>query len=69
MAEMGNHRPPQPVHIRGTGKGEELVIRRGREPGRKEANQGYHRTSRDSTSINPKLHKPIDPDMPSMPPA
>jgi hypothetical protein len=68
MAEKNGHRPPQPVHVAGTGKGEERVIRRGREPGRKEGNQGFHRTTRDSTSINPKAHRPIDPDMPYLPP-
>lgn len=59
--------PDLPSHTKGTPKGEERVMRHGREPGRGDENG--HRTARDSTSINPDLHGPIDPRMPQMPPA
>jgi hypothetical protein len=60
--------PPEPTHVPGTLRGEELVQKKGREPGRGERGSKYHRTSRDSTSINPKAHGPIDPRMPQIPP-
>jgi len=60
-------RPDLPSHTPGTPKGEELVRREGREPGRQDKEP--HRTARDSTSINPDAHGPIDPQMPEMPPA
>ena len=61
--------PPKPVHVAGTHKGEELVMRRGRESGRgKQGSKGY-RTARDSTSVNADSREPIDPRMPEMPPA
>jgi hypothetical protein len=56
------------VHVPGTSKGEELVIRAGREPGREEDRRDY-RSARDSTSINPRERNPIDPRMPNLPPA
>jgi hypothetical protein len=56
-----------PAHTPGTPKGEERVRRHGHEPGRE--NQQLGRTARDSTSINPKAHDPIDPRMPHLPPA
>jgi hypothetical protein len=56
-----------PSHTPGTSKGEELVQKEGREAGRH--NRGFHRTARDSTSINPEAHGPIDPRMPQIPPA
>jgi hypothetical protein len=56
-----------PSHTPGTPKGEERVRREGREPGRH--TKGPNRTARDSTSINPESHGPIDPRMPQMPPA
>ncbi len=55
------------AHTPGTPKGEERVRRHGREPGRNKERLG--RTARDSTSINPAAHEPIDPRMPHMPPA
>lgn len=64
---MGLHkRPPEPVHIKGTKRGEEYAIDHGREHGR----GGHHyRSARDSTSINASLREPIHPAMPSIPPA
>jgi hypothetical protein len=59
--------PDLPAHMPGTPKGEERVMRHGREPGRGDAQA--HRTARDATSINPEAHGPIDPRMPQMPPA
>jgi hypothetical protein len=60
-------RPDLPAHTPGTPKGEEVVIRHGREPGR--GDPRAHRTARDSTSVNPEAHGPIDPRMPHLPPA
>jgi hypothetical protein len=51
----------------GTPKGEERVLRHGREAGR--GDRQSHRTARDSTSINPQAEDPIDPRMPHLPPA
>jgi hypothetical protein len=51
-------------HTEGTNRGEEVVQRKGPEPGR----QTGTRTARDSTSINPDAREPIDPRMPHMPP-
>jgi len=59
-------RPPQPVHVPGTIKGEELALTH-KEPGRGEGKQ--YRSSRDSTGINAKARAPIHPKMPSIPPA
>jgi hypothetical protein len=56
-----------PAHTSGTPKGEELVRRKGREGGR--SSRPPHRTARDSTSIRPSAHGPIDPRMPHLPPA
>jgi hypothetical protein len=56
-----------PTHTWGTHKGEELVSKRGREPGREEG--GLARTARDSTSVNPEGREPIDSRMPHIPPA
>lgn len=53
-------------HTEGTSRGEEVIMNKGPEPGRE---GGKTRTSRDSTSINPKAAGPIDPRMPHMPPA
>jgi hypothetical protein len=55
-----------PAHTPGTPKGEELVRRKGREPGRDD--RRFQRTARDSTSISPTARGPIDPRMPHMPP-
>lgn len=59
--------PPQPNHVMGTSKGEEVRRKKGHEAGR-EGKRGY-RTARDSTSINPLFRTPVDPRMPEMPPA
>jgi hypothetical protein len=59
--------PPDPVHIPGTSKGEELTLKRGKEPGRGDGKQ--YRSSRDSTGINADDRKPILPSMPGTPPA
>jgi hypothetical protein len=56
-----------PSHTSGTPKGEERVRREGREAGRQD--HAPHRTARDSSSINPEAHGPIDARMPQMPPA
>ena len=63
----GEPRPDLPSHTPGTLKGEEFVIRHGREPGRDDPR--HERTARDSTSISPSKHGPIDPRMPHLPPA
>jgi len=63
-----SHQPPQPVHIPGTVKGEELALTK-KEPGRKIANGRNYRTARDSTGINAHSREPIDPSMPNIPPA
>jgi hypothetical protein len=55
--------------VPGTSKGEEVVLRNGREPGREEGNTHHYRTARDATSINAKDRNPIDPRMPNLPPA
>jgi hypothetical protein len=55
-----------PAHTPGTPKGEELVQRQGREPGRE--NNDPQRTARDATGINADKRGPIDPRMPQMPP-
>ena len=60
-------KPPQPGHIPGTSKGEELALTN-REPGRGEGGKSYI-TSRDSTRINAAARAPIHPDMPNLPPA
>jgi hypothetical protein len=55
-----------PSHTPGTPRGEEIVRRYGREPGRDGPDGG--RTARDATSVNPEGAEPIDPRMPHMPP-
>jgi hypothetical protein len=55
-----------PAHTPGTPKGEERIRHEGFEPGRQA--KYPHRLARDSTSINPKDRRPIDPRMPEMPP-
>ena len=57
----------QPVHVPGTIKGEETVLRDGREPGRGKGRQ--YRSGRDSTGINARHKEPILPTMPNIPPA
>ncbi len=66
---MSDKNPPTPTHVPGTHKGEELVQRRGREPGREVQGKKGYRSARDSTSVNADHHGPIDPRMPEMPPA
>ncbi len=51
-------------HTEGTSRGEEVLSKKGPEPGRETGK----RTARDSTSINAKARDPIDPRMPHMPP-
>jgi len=64
-----------PAHDTGVGKGEEIVDRDGKEPGRQDkGTTGAGRpaggsTARDSTRINPDAENPIDPESPNMPPA
>lgn len=65
---MASSNPPHPTHVPGTGKGEELAKKKGREAGRGEGGGGY-RDARDSTGINPDARKPIHPDSPNLPPA
>ena len=60
-------RPPDPVHVKGMLRGEELAINKGREAGRG-GDRGY-RSARDSTGINAKARQPIHPAMPNIPPA
>ena len=62
-----NQPPPEPNHIPGTSKGEEMTLINGKEPGRGVGK--HYRSARDSTGINPKSREPIHPDMPSMPPS
>jgi hypothetical protein len=66
---MAPNDPPVPNHVPGTLKGEEIVQREGREPGREQNGRGGYRGARDSTSINPEARAPIDPRMPNIPPA
>jgi hypothetical protein len=53
-----------PSHTPGTTRGEEMVLKKGPEPGRETGT----RTARDATSVNAKQRDPIDPRMPYMPP-
>lgn len=66
---MSKHteKPPEPIHIPGTSKGEEMTFLKGKEPGRGTGKD--YRSSRDSTGVNPEGRRPIHPDMPHMPPA
>lgn len=59
--------PPQPNHIAGVPKGEELV-QKARESGRRSRWSRAYRTARDATSINPGKHGPVLPVMPHLPP-
>lgn len=65
----GKSKPPDPVHVEGTIKGEELARQKGREPGRGERGIKDYRSARDSTGISAENRKPIHPDMPNIPPA
>ncbi len=65
---MPNHlKVPEPVHVPGTARAEEMVLRRGTEPGR--GNGKQYRSARDATGINAAHRRPIDPRMPNIPPA
>ncbi|HEX3718482.1 MAG TPA: hypothetical protein VH595_10990 [Verrucomicrobiae bacterium] len=61
------HAPPEPVHIAGNNRGEQLALDKGKEPGRGQGRD--YRSARDSTGINAKAEEPIDPSMPHIPPA
>lgn len=67
--------PDAPAHGQGTAKGEEKSTMEGKEAGRHDHDDTQDgppaggSTARDSTSINPEDHGPIDPEMPNMPPA
>jgi hypothetical protein len=60
-------KPPNPEHVTGMHRGEEMVLEKGHEAGR--GSGKYCRMSRDSTSINPELQSPIHPAMPYIPPS
>ena len=66
---MFGTKPPAGTHVPGTPRGEERRRRSGKEAGRDESDPQGYRSSRDSTSINADAHGPIDPRMPSIPPA
>jgi hypothetical protein len=56
-----------PAHTPGVPRGEQMVYKLGREPGRNDPKFG--RTARDSTAIDAEARGPIDPRMPHLPPA
>ncbi len=58
---------PQPIHVAGIEKGEETVLHKGPEHGRREGKD--YRSPRDSTGINASHRMPIHPLMHSIPPA
>jgi len=60
------NKPLNPVHVKGTIKGEELSLSKGKEPGR--GDRKSYRSARDSTSIDPQHREPIHPAMPNIPP-
>lgn len=61
-------KPTVPAHVPGTMKGEEMVLDKGREPGRGRSRKSY-RTARDSTGIRARNMGPIDRRMIPIPPA
>lgn len=63
---QNRQRPPEPVHIQGIHKGEELALDKGREAG---PDGIQYRVARHSTGINPEYHMPIHPAMPNIPTA
>jgi hypothetical protein len=65
---MSHSKPPHPVHIPGTIKGEELALHK-KEPGRGEGDKRGYRSARDATGINARGRQPIAPGMPNIPPA
>jgi hypothetical protein len=64
---QNKHNLPQPIHVPGTGRGEQMVLDKGKEAGRGQT--PHSRSARDSTGINAKDREPIDPAMPHIPPA
>jgi hypothetical protein len=64
---------PEPDHVPGTGKGEEMAIKEGREAGREDVGTSHAdrpagtRTGRDATTAAGD-EDPIDPSSPPMPP-
>jgi hypothetical protein len=60
-------KPPVPAHVPGTTRGERLAIEKGIEAGR--GGKKSYRTARDATGIRPLDRRPINPDMPNLPPA
>jgi hypothetical protein len=60
------NKPPQPVHVAGTKRGEEAALNK-KEPGRGVGK--HYRTARDSTGINAAAREPIIPVMANIPPA
>lgn len=67
MHILHRNNPPEPVHVPGTMRGEEVAVKTGKEPGRRDGRKNY-RSARDSTGINAADRQPIDPKMPSIPP-
>lgn len=59
-------KPPEPVHVPGTVRGEELTFKEGKEPGRRRGRK-YYRSARDSTGVNAADREPILASMPSIP--
>ncbi len=67
----GQHTPPEPTHVPGTTKGEELG---GREGGEDRPESGTNEAGRatgtstpsDYTGIDPESKGPIDPDSPTL---
>lgn len=66
---LGMESRPEPVHVKGTNKGEELARAKGREPGRQSSGGKGYRAARDSTGINADDRESIHPDSPNIPPA
>jgi len=57
-------KPPDPIRLSGTKKGEEFALVEGKEQGR---GGRQYRSARDSTSINSSHWQPIHPAMPNIP--
>ena len=58
---------PEPIHVPGMARGEEMALKKGREAGR--GGRREYRSARDSTGINAQLREPILSSMPNLPPA
>lgn len=69
----GEQGAPEPDHVPGTAKGEEIVLNEGREPGREPTGTSGAdrpagtRTARDATGVATDTD-PIDPESPQIPP-